>query len=112
MSSNFSINYEITANLTVRYLNKRPNDVEVNQYTFGIYPSVKASTSDQATILNYNEEIINNKFIDVNNTIIVFDNNYNYSNVSLTYIGTLGNSANNPVKFNNGFKFLYQVVKI
>ena len=105
LSSNFSINYEITANLTVRYLNKRPNDVEVNQYTFGIYPSVKASTSDQATILNYNEEIINNKFIDVNNTIIVFDNSYNYSNVSLTYIGTLGNSANNPVKFNNGFKF-------
>tara|TARA_Y100000389_G_scaffold186621_1_gene207154 strand:+ start:2927 stop:4732 length:1806 start_codon:yes stop_codon:yes gene_type:complete len=111
LSSNFSINYEITANLTVRYLNKNPNDVEVNQYTFGIYPSVKASTSDQAITLNYNEEIINNKFIDVNNTVIVFDNSYNFSNISLTYIGTLGNSANNPVKFNNGFKFFISSTK-
>ena len=105
LSSNFSINYEITANLTVRYLNKKPNDVEVTQYTFGIYPNINATTSDQAIILNYNEEIINNKFIDVKNTVIVFDNSYNYSNISLTYIGTLGNSLNNPVKFNNGFKF-------
>jgi len=105
LSSNFSINYEITANLTIRYLNKNPNDVEVNQYTFGIYPNVNAATTDQSIILNLNEESINNKFIDVKNTVIVFDNSYNYSNISLTYIGTLGNSANNPLKFNNGFKF-------
>ena len=111
LSSNFSINYEITANLTIRYLNKNPNDVEVNQYTFGIYPNVNAATTDQSIILNKDEESINNKFIDVKNTVIVFDNSYNYSNISLTYIGTLGNSANNPLKFNNGFKFFISSAK-
>ena len=111
LSSNYSINYEITANLTIRYLNKRPNDVEVNKYTFGIFPSILPSTPEQAAILNYHEETINNKFIDVNNTVMVFDNSYNYSNISLTYIGTLGNSANNPVKFNNGFKFFISSTK-
>lgn len=111
LAGNYGINYEITANLTVRYLNKRPNDVEVTQYNFGIYPSILAATPDQAAILNYNQEVINNKFIDINNTVIVFDNSFNYSNINLTYIGTLGNSANNPVKFNNGFKFLISSTK-
>jgi hypothetical protein len=111
LAGNYGINYEITANLTVRYLNKRPNDVEVTQYNFGIYPSILAATPEQAAVLNYEEEVINNKFIDVNNTVIVFDNSFNYSNINLTYVGTLGNSANNPVKFNNGFKFLISSTK-
>ena len=111
LAGNYGINYEITANLTVRYLNKRPNDVEVTQYNFGIYPSILAATPEQAAVLNYEEEVINNKFIDVNNTVIVFDNSFNYSNINLTYVGTLGNSANNPIKFNNGFKFLISSTK-
>ena len=104
LSTNTLINYEINANLTIKYLNKTPNDVEINNYTFGLYPNIVLTPGN--TIVNSIDELsIQNKFISLNNSIIVFDNSYNCSNISLSYIGTLGNQANPSNNFNNGFKF-------
>ena len=93
--------YEINCNLTVKYLNKIPNDVELNNYSFGIYPNI----IDALNIDN----IIDNNFINITNTIVVYDNSFNYSNISLSYIGPLGNSkstADLGNGYSNGFKFL------
>lgn len=104
-NSNNYIDYEVTTNLTLQFLNKNPNDVEVTSYTYGIYPSIECSNHT----INDISYIINNPFIEVKNTIIVFDNSYNYSNINLTYTGTLGNSdlsnLTNDYIINNGFKF-------
>lgn len=109
--SNNYIDYELTTNLTLEFLNKNPNDVEVTSYTYGIYPSIEFSNNT----INDISYIINNPFIEVKNTIIVFDNSYNYSNVNLTYIGTLGNSdlsnLTNDYIINNGFKFFINSAK-
>ena len=97
--------------MTLEFLNKNPNDVEVTSYTYGIYPSIEFSNNT----INDISYIINNPFIEVKNTIIVFDNSYNYSNVNLTYIGTLGNSdlsnLTNDYIINNGFKFFINSAK-
>ena len=110
-NSNNYIDYELTTNLTLEFLNKNPNDVEVTSYTYGIYPSIEFSNNT----INDISYIINNPFIEVKNTIIVFDNSYNYSNINLTYTGTLGNSdlsnlTNNYI-INNGFKFFITSAK-
>ena len=99
-SSKYRDLYEINCNLTVKYLNKIPNDVELNNYTFGIYPNIIDSQ-------NY-DNIIDKNFINITNTILVYDNSFNYSNISLSYIGPLGNSniINYDSGYNNGFKFL------
>jgi len=110
-NSNNYIDYELTTNLTLQFLNKNPNDVEVTSYTYGIYPSIEFSNNT----INDISYIINNPFIEVKNTIIVFDNSYNYSNINLTYTGTLGNSdlsnLTNDYIINNGFKFFITSAK-
>lgn len=115
LTTNSLINYEITANLTIRYLNKNPNDVEVNNYTFGIYPNMSVHPSQDIGIEDLNKLSIQNKYISINNSVIVFDNSYNLSNISLTYNGTLGNNANpistNNKLFKNGFKFYISSTK-
>tara|TARA_Y100000992_G_scaffold209931_2_gene144024 strand:+ start:4660 stop:6492 length:1833 start_codon:yes stop_codon:yes gene_type:complete len=115
LNQNTLINYEITANLTIRYLNKNPNDVEINNYTFGIYPNMSIHPGQDIGIEDLNKLSIQNKFISINNSIIVFDNSYNLSNISLTYNGTLGNNANpisaNNKLFKNGFKFYISSTK-
>jgi len=113
LTSNSLINYEITANLTVKYLNKNPNDVEVNNYTFGIYPNIQLHPGESIGNSDLNEISIKNKFISINNSIIVFDNSYNLSNISLTYNGTLGNPSqiSSNKFFNNGFKFYISSTK-
>lgn len=63
--------FEIQSNISIKYLNKTPNDVEPNNYTFGIY-----SQGDTTT-----------PYASIKNSIIVIDNSYNYATSSLNYIG-------------------------
>lgn len=65
---------KIDANVSVKYLNKIPGDVEVNNYEFGIFYNIGQK------LYNYQS---------ITNSIIVFDNSYNYATSSLNYYGTL-----------------------
>ena len=64
--------FEIHATVSIKYLNKVPNDVEPNNYKFGIYPY---------------KDITLEPYVELTNTVIVFDNSYNYANTTLNYIG-------------------------
>jgi len=81
--------YEINATVSMKYLNRIPGDVEPNNYSFGLY---NASSS---TIQSYVEHI---------NNILTFDNSFNYSSLSLNYIGPLFNNS-------EGFIFLISSAK-
>lgn len=83
--------YEINTNITMRYLNKIPGDVEPNTYTFGLYSN------------NLNTDI-SYIYIENKNNILAFDNSFNYSSLSLNYIGPLFNSS-------DGFTFLISSTK-
>lgn len=72
--------FEIHASVGIKYLNKHPGDVEPNIYTFGIYPNMSTHNDISS---------INGCFANLTNTVISFDNSYNYSNTSLNYIGKL-----------------------
>lgn len=77
--------YEINANISLQYLNNFPGDVDPNAYDFGIY-----SDTESANLLN-------DLYINTKNTIITFDNSYNFANSSLNYIGPI---INNTTGFN------------
>ena len=81
--------YEINATVCMKYLNRIPGDVEPNTYSFGLYNSSLNST-------NYYVENINN--------ILTFDNSFNYSSISLNYIGPLFSNS-------DGFIFLISSAK-
>ena len=78
--------YELNINVGLQYLNNYPGDVEPNKYSFGIYSDKSSSNLD------------NDIYIKTNNTIIAFDNSYNYANSHLNYIGPLLSDT-------NGFNF-------
>jgi hypothetical protein len=78
--------YEINSNITMRYLNKIPGDVEPNTYTFGIY-SLTTNSINLDTDISY-------IYIENKNNILAFDNSFNYSSSSLNYVGPLFNSSN------------------
>jgi hypothetical protein len=75
--------YEINATVSMKYLNRIPGDVEPNNYSFGLFNSSSNSI--------YVEHI---------NNILTFDNSFNYSSLSLNYIGPL---------FNNSDEFLFLI---
>jgi hypothetical protein len=81
--------YEINATISMKYLNRIPGDVEPNNYSFGLY------NSSSTTIMSYVEHI---------NNILTFDNSFNYSSLSLNYIGPLFNNS-------DGFLFLISSAK-
>jgi len=81
--------YEINATISMKYLNRIPGDVEPNNYSFGLY------NSSSTTIMSYVEHI---------NNILTFDNSFNYSSLSLNYIGPLFNNS-------DGFLFLISSTK-
>jgi hypothetical protein len=81
--------YEINATISMKYLNRIPGDVEPNNYSFGLY------NSSSTTIMSYVEHI---------NNILTFDNSFNYSSLSLNYIGPLFNGS-------DGFIFLISSTK-
>ena len=76
--------FEIHATVGIKYLNRDPGDVEPNNYTFGIYPHMN-------TVYNI-QDSIDNSFVHFSNTVVAFDNSYNFANTSLNYIGPLVNS--------------------
>lgn len=87
--------FEINTTLVIRFLNRIPGDVEPNTYKFGIYPNVLSALP----II----DSVDNSFIEINNSVIAFDNSYNYSQSYINYIGPLGNSSN--IILRNGFSF-------
>ena len=81
--------YEINATVSMKYLNRIPGDVEPNNYSFGLYNS--SLNSDMCYVEN-------------TNNILTFDNSFNYSSLSLNYIGPLFSNS-------DGFIFLISSAK-
>lgn len=79
--------YEINATVCMKYLNRIPGDVEPNNYNFGLY-----------------DNSLNSVYVEHTNNILTFDNSFNYSSLSLNYIGPLFNNS-------NGFVFLISSAK-
>ena len=73
----------------MKYLNRIPGDVEPNNYSFGLYNSSFNST---------------NCYVEHTNNILTFDNSFNYSSISLNYIGPLFSNS-------DGFIFLISSAK-
>lgn len=90
LNYNASNVFEVNLNCTIQYINKNPGDVEVNNYNINIH---SGKTQDLS-------------FCNINNSIIVFDNSYNYSNSSLNYIGHLDSSINFFISSNKEIDFL------
>lgn len=90
--------FEIHATVGIKYLNRDPGDVEPNDYTFGIYPHMNTFYSIQ--------DSIDNSFVHFSNTVIVFDNSFNFANTSLNYIGPLANTTlGHNINDRSGFNF-------
>ena len=79
--------YEINSTISMKYLNRIPGDVEPNNYSFGLY-----------------DNSLNSVYVEHTNNILTFDNSFNYSSLSLNYIGPLFNNS-------NGFVFLISSAK-
>ena len=74
-------NIEINANITVSLNNdNNGNDVDALNYEFFIF--------GLKDIIEINNDIKNTKLVSNKNTILVFDNSYNYNSTSLHYIGS------------------------
>tara|TARA_X000000368_G_scaffold280977_1_gene222924 strand:- start:12786 stop:14471 length:1686 start_codon:yes stop_codon:yes gene_type:complete len=90
--------FEIHATIGIKYLNRDPGDVEPNVYTFGLYPHMNTFHKIQ--------DSIDNSFAHLNNTVLAFDNSYNYANTSINYIGPLANiNLNQNISDRSGFNF-------
>ena len=76
--------YEVTANISVQYLNKIPGDVEVTNYTFGMAAYYDYSSFNNSHL---NEQFVDNSFTKITNSITVFDNSYNFATSSINFIG-------------------------
>tara|TARA_Y100001935_G_scaffold254868_1_gene265394 strand:- start:5606 stop:7411 length:1806 start_codon:yes stop_codon:yes gene_type:complete len=74
-----NIFFNINAYVTLKYFNEHPNDVEVISYDFEMRNTVSASEGNLLTKSK--------------NTIISFDNSYNYSTSNLNYVGKLENGT-------------------
>ena len=76
-----NIFFNINAYVTLKYFNEHPNDVEVISYDF--------------EMINYiaTPPVKNNVLTKSKNTIISFDNSYNYSTSNLNYVGKLENGT-------------------
>lgn len=75
-----NVPFELYANVSLKFYNKIPNDVEVNNYIFGV---CDISNGDKL-------------YTSIQNSIMVFDNSFNYANSSLIFYGGFGNNNNNP----------------
>ena len=78
--------YEINANVTLSYTNFISNDVEPNDYTFGLY---NKDILDENNLINHDKIEISYNYVKNKNIILAFDNSYNFSSVALHYIGPL-----------------------
>ena len=67
---------EVNANISLRFINKVPGDVEACTYQFILFDSSSNS-------VNVNSDI---SLVSIKNSILVIDNSFNFSNSNLTYI--------------------------
>jgi|UniRef100_A0A6C0CBD3 hypothetical protein len=87
--------YEINASITLSYNNTISGDVEPNDFTFGLYDKAVLDKAILPANSNINSNITNiifetsYNYVKNKNLILAFDNSYNYSSVSLNYIGPL-----------------------
>ena len=95
--------YEINASVSIKYLNKIPGDVEPNKYTFGLYPNYPSGA-------NSNPDSVANSYVTITNSILAFDNSFNYANSSLSFIGKLNNASTNSIN-PDGFNFYISSTK-
>lgn len=72
--------FELHANVSLQFYNKIANDVELNNYIFGVH-DILGDTS--------------NVYSSIKNSIMVFDNSYNYANSNINYYGSFKNSGSN-----------------
>lgn len=79
--TNKNIFFNINAYVTLKYFNQHPNDVEVISYDFEMI-NYTATTSGTPNVLTKSK-----------NTIISFDNSFNYSTSNLNYVGKLENGT-------------------
>tara|TARA_Y100000022_G_C13259927_1_gene382079 strand:- start:5018 stop:6610 length:1593 start_codon:yes stop_codon:yes gene_type:complete len=75
--------FELHANVSLQFYNKIANDVELNNYVFGVHD-----------ILGGN----NNVYSSIKNSIMVFDNSFNYANSNINYYGSFKNDNSNDSK--------------
>jgi hypothetical protein len=84
--------YEINASVTLSYNNTISGDVEPNDFTFGLYDNAIVDTNIASSTINTNVTVETSfNYVKNKNLILAFDNSYNYSSVSLNYIGPLYN---------------------
>jgi hypothetical protein len=94
--------YEINASVTLSYNNTISGDVEPNDFIFGLYDKAILDNTDILANINSTISTIifetSYNYVKNRNLILAFDNSYNYSSVSLNYIGPLYNyiRSNNP----------------
>lgn len=97
--------YEINASVTLSYINSISGDVEPNDFTFGLYDKdaidSALSPAISPNINNINVETSYN-YVKNKNLILAFDTSYNYSSVSLNYIGPL--FANNYTTYSSTYR--------
>tara|TARA_B100000287_G_C20647548_1_gene785684 strand:+ start:660 stop:2261 length:1602 start_codon:yes stop_codon:yes gene_type:complete len=74
------VSFELYANVSFKFYNRIANDVEVNNYIFGV---CDISNGDKL-------------YTSIQNSIMVFDNSFNYANSSINYCGSFYNTSNNP----------------
>ena len=75
--------FELHANVSLQFYNKIANDVELNNYVFGVH-DILGTTS--------------NVYSSIKNSIMVFDNSFNYANSNINYYGSFKNGSNNNSK--------------
>ena len=80
INTNTDVYFELYANVSLKFYNKIPNDVELNNYIFGV---CDISNSDHL-------------YTSIQNSIMVFDNSFNYANSSINYYGKFNNNTNYP----------------
>ena len=94
--------YEINASVTLSYINSISGDVEPNDFTFGLYDKDAIDSALSPAISpNINVETSYN-YVKNKNLILAFDTSYNYSSVSLNYIGPL--FANNYTTYSSTYR--------
>jgi hypothetical protein len=77
-NTNTDASFELYANVSLQFYNKIPNDVELNNYIFGV-----------CDISNSNDDYL---YTSIQNSIMVFDNSFNYANSSINYYGLFNNT--------------------
>ena len=103
--------YEINASVTLSYINSIGGDVEPNDFTFGLYDKDAIDSAlnpvVSPSITNVNVETSYN-YVKNKNLILAFDTSYNYSSVSLNYIGPLfaNNYSTNSSTYRRGLCYL------